>query len=95
MLTSVLVQGELFRLVRASANSSLQNGGTYDPMVAYGQSNAARVMFAKSLGEKLKNEKIRVFSVDPGGQFWSCAIPASSLLTQYSGSFRLAATLPS
>lgn len=37
-------------------------------MVAYGQSNAARVMFVKRLGEKLKNEKLRVFSVDPGGQ---------------------------
>ncbi|CAG8014267.1 unnamed protein product [Penicillium salamii] len=42
------------------------NGETYDPMVAYGQSNAARVMFVKRLGEKLKNEKLRVFSVDPG-----------------------------
>lgn len=36
-------------------------------MVAYGQSNAARVMFVKRLGEKLKSEKIRVFSIDPGG----------------------------
>lgn len=24
-------------------------------------------MFVKRLGEKLKNEKIRVFSIDPGG----------------------------
>ena len=45
---------------------------TYDPMVAYGQSNAARVMFIKKLGEKLKAQQIRVFSVDPGG---SLSIP--------------------
>ncbi|KGO67781.1 Short-chain dehydrogenase/reductase SDR [Penicillium italicum] len=45
---------------------NFSDGRTYDPMVAYGQSNAARVMFAKRLGEKLKNEKIRVFSIDPG-----------------------------
>ncbi|KAJ5827185.1 Short-chain dehydrogenase/reductase SDR [Penicillium robsamsonii] len=45
---------------------NFSDGQTYDPMVAYGQSNAARVMFVKRLGEKLKNEKIRVFSVDPG-----------------------------
>ncbi|CAG8088290.1 unnamed protein product [Penicillium olsonii] len=42
------------------------DGKTYDPMVAYGQSNAARVMFVKRLGEKLCDEQIRVFSVDPG-----------------------------
>ncbi|KXG46852.1 Short-chain dehydrogenase/reductase SDR [Penicillium griseofulvum] len=45
---------------------NFSDGQTYDPMVAYGQSNAARVMFAKKLGEKLESEKIRVFSVDPG-----------------------------
>ncbi|KAJ5382854.1 Short-chain dehydrogenase/reductase SDR [Penicillium concentricum] len=45
---------------------NFSDGQTYEPMVAYGQSNAARVMFVKRLGEKLKNEKIRVFSVDPG-----------------------------
>ncbi|KAJ5860294.1 Short-chain dehydrogenase/reductase SDR [Penicillium soppii] len=45
---------------------NFSNGETYDPMVAYGQSNAARVMFVKRLGEKLKDEQIRVFSVDPG-----------------------------
>ncbi|KAJ5486050.1 Short-chain dehydrogenase/reductase SDR [Penicillium desertorum] len=45
---------------------NFSDGRTYDPMVAYGQSNAARVMFAKRLGEKLKTEKIRVFSIDPG-----------------------------
>lgn len=36
-------------------------------MVAYGQSNVARVMFAKRLAEKLKEQGIRVFSIDPGG----------------------------
>lgn len=46
-----------------------QDGETYDAMAAYGQSNAARVMFVKRLGEKLRDEKIRVFSVDPGGRF--------------------------
>ncbi|KAJ5257802.1 hypothetical protein N7505_001942 [Penicillium chrysogenum] len=47
-------------------NCNFSDGQTYDPMVAYGQSNAARVMFVKRLGKKLKAEKIRVFSVDPG-----------------------------
>ena len=36
-------------------------------MAAYGQSNVARVMFTKRLGEKLKSQGIRVFSIDPGG----------------------------
>jgi NAD(P)-dependent dehydrogenase (short-subunit alcohol dehydrogenase family) len=39
----------------------------YDPLVAYSQSNAARVLFVKALAEKLGDQGIRVFSVDPGG----------------------------
>ncbi|KAH0527706.1 hypothetical protein TsFJ059_002661 [Trichoderma semiorbis] len=42
------------------------DGETYNPLDAYGQSNAARTIFALFLGEKLKGEGIRVFSVDPG-----------------------------
>ncbi|KAJ5370541.1 uncharacterized protein N7496_006633 [Penicillium cataractarum] len=42
------------------------DGKIYDPWAAYGQSNAARTMFAKRLGEKLKVQGIRVFSIDPG-----------------------------
>ncbi|KAL3459000.1 hypothetical protein BJX64DRAFT_301610 [Aspergillus heterothallicus] len=41
-------------------------GRTYDPLIAYAQSNAARVMFAKALAAKLRGEGIRVFSIDPG-----------------------------
>ncbi|RHZ65516.1 uncharacterized protein CDV56_108503 [Aspergillus thermomutatus] len=41
-------------------------GKTYDPLVAYSQSNAARVMFVKALAEKLGDQGIRVFSIDPG-----------------------------
>ncbi|KAJ5160279.1 uncharacterized protein N7482_007283 [Penicillium canariense] len=43
------------------------DGKTYEPLVAYSQSNAARTMFAKRLGENLKSQGIRVFSIDPGG----------------------------
>jgi NAD(P)-dependent dehydrogenase (short-subunit alcohol dehydrogenase family) len=42
------------------------NGETYEGWAAYGQSNVARVMFAKKLGQKLKSLGIRVFSIDPG-----------------------------
>ncbi|OQD74887.1 hypothetical protein PENDEC_c009G02810 [Penicillium decumbens] len=42
------------------------DGQTYEGWAAYGQSNVARVMFAKKLGEKLKSQGIRVFSIDPG-----------------------------
>ncbi|KAJ5691141.1 hypothetical protein N7488_011876 [Penicillium malachiteum] len=42
------------------------NGSTYDSFTAYCQSNVARVMFAKSLGKKLNDQGIRVFSIDPG-----------------------------
>ncbi|KAL6690308.1 hypothetical protein J3F84DRAFT_398436 [Trichoderma pleuroticola] len=42
------------------------DGKTYIPLDGYGQSNVARTIFAKFLGEKLKGEGIRVFSVDPG-----------------------------
>lgn len=66
-------------------------------MVAYGQSNAARVMFAQKLGEKLKEEQIRVFSVDPGGK--SCMVFPSGrygMLTYlYSRAIRSPETLPS
>ncbi|KAF7179471.1 hypothetical protein CNMCM7691_008404 [Aspergillus felis] len=41
-------------------------GRTYDPLVAYSQSNAARVLFVKALAEKLGDQGIRVFSIDPG-----------------------------
>ncbi|KAK5989617.1 Retinol dehydrogenase 12 [Cladobotryum mycophilum] len=41
-------------------------GKTYDALPAYGQSNAARVMFVKRLAEKLKGKKIRTYSIDPG-----------------------------
>ncbi|KAL7942365.1 NAD(P)-binding protein [Trichoderma barbatum] len=42
------------------------DGETYNALAAYGQSNAARAMFAKFLAEKLQGQGIRVFSVDPG-----------------------------
>ncbi|GLI74382.1 hypothetical protein PoHVEF18_002619 [Penicillium ochrochloron] len=42
------------------------DGKTYEPWAAYGQSNAARTMFAKRLGEQLNSQGIRVFSIDPG-----------------------------
>ena len=54
-------------LVPISYLTSRQNGETYQSWAAYGQSNVARVMFAKRLGEKLKSHGIRVFSIDPGG----------------------------
>ncbi|BCR90341.1 uncharacterized protein ACHE_60227S [Aspergillus chevalieri] len=41
-------------------------GRTYDPLVAYAQSNAARVMFVKALAERLGDQGIRTFSIDPG-----------------------------
>ncbi|GAM38948.1 short-chain oxidoreductase [Talaromyces pinophilus] len=41
-------------------------GKTYDPLGAYCQSNAARVMFVKALAQKLGDQGIRVFSIDPG-----------------------------
>ncbi|GFP52734.1 retinol dehydrogenase 14 [Trichoderma asperellum] len=42
------------------------DGKDYDPRAGYGQSNAARSIFAKLLAEKLQGENIRVFSIDPG-----------------------------
>ncbi|KAF3384903.1 Retinol dehydrogenase 11 [Penicillium rolfsii] len=45
---------------------AFSDGATYDSWAAYSQSNAARTMFAKRLGEKLKSQGIRVFSIDPG-----------------------------
>ncbi|ETS01728.1 putative short-chain oxidoreductase [Trichoderma reesei RUT C-30] len=56
------------------------DGETYDPIGAYGQSNAARAVFAKFLAEKLKGENIRVFSVDPGAV-------ASGLQRNFTGEF--------
>jgi NAD(P)-dependent dehydrogenase (short-subunit alcohol dehydrogenase family) len=46
------------------SKTSLQDGQTYDPMVAYGQSNAARVMFVKRLGKKLKATNITLAAFD-------------------------------
>ncbi|KAL7806205.1 NAD(P)-binding protein [Trichoderma gracile] len=56
------------------------DGETYDAIGAYGQSNAARAVFAKFLAEKLKGENIRVFSVDPGAV-------ASGLQRNFTGEF--------
>ncbi|TFB05943.1 Retinol dehydrogenase 14 [Trichoderma ghanense] len=56
------------------------DGKTYDAIGAYGQSNAARAVFAKFLAEKLKGENIRVFSVDPGAV-------ASGLQRNFTGEF--------
>ncbi|KAK1239639.1 hypothetical protein MKX07_001093 [Trichoderma sp. CBMAI-0711] len=56
------------------------DGEAYDPIGAYGQSNAARAVFAKFLAEKLKGENIRVFSVDPGAV-------ASGLQRNFTGEF--------
>jgi NAD(P)-dependent dehydrogenase (short-subunit alcohol dehydrogenase family) len=42
------------------------DGKTYEPMVAYGQSNVARVMFVKELAERLKGQGVRTYSIDPG-----------------------------
>ncbi|CEJ87837.1 hypothetical protein VHEMI04528 [[Torrubiella] hemipterigena] len=47
-------------------NIGYDDGKTYNPLVAYGQSNAARVMFVKSLAKKLLDKKIRTYSIDPG-----------------------------
>jgi hypothetical protein len=55
-----------------------QDGETYDPLDAYGQSNAARTIFALFLGEKLKGEGIRVFSVDPGGMYLAMKPPVEN-----------------
>lgn len=46
---------------------SAQDETKYEPMGAYGQSNVARVMFAKKLAAKVKSKGIRVYSIDPGG----------------------------
>ncbi|KAL6858561.1 NAD(P)-binding protein [Trichoderma novae-zelandiae] len=56
------------------------DGETYDAIGAYGQSNAARTVFAKFLAEKLKGDNIRVFSVDPGAV-------ASGLQRNFTGEF--------
>ncbi|KAH0498791.1 hypothetical protein TgHK011_006028 [Trichoderma gracile] len=56
------------------------DGETYDAIGAYGQSNAARAVFAKFLAAKLKGENIRVFSVDPGAV-------ASGLQRNFTGEF--------
>jgi NAD(P)-dependent dehydrogenase (short-subunit alcohol dehydrogenase family) len=65
----VLVQPYTSPLLKGKAivNDSSQGGNTYDTLAAYGQSNVARVMFAKRLAEKLSAKKIRVYSIDPGG----------------------------
>ncbi|KAL1987931.1 hypothetical protein VTN96DRAFT_1915 [Rasamsonia emersonii] len=59
--SSAVRQGQVF-----FDDINFSDGKTYNPLTAYGQSNAARVMFAKSLAEKLRDRKIRVFSIDPG-----------------------------
>ncbi|KAL1967730.1 hypothetical protein VTN77DRAFT_2987 [Rasamsonia byssochlamydoides] len=59
--SSAVRQGQVF-----FDDINFSEGKNYNPLAAYGQSNAARVMFAKSLAEKLRDRKIRVFSIDPG-----------------------------
>lgn len=62
-------------------------------MVAYGQSNVARVMFAKKLREYIKVHGIRVFSIDPGGMVSLHPLLHKSSVNMFSGSHRIAKTL--
>lgn len=48
-----------------------QAEASYEPRVAYAQSNAARVMFVKKLAKQVSGKGTRAFSVDPGGMFSS------------------------
>lgn len=45
---------------------SYDNGKEYEPFVAYGQSKTANILFSISLANKLKNKRVRSFSLDPG-----------------------------
>ncbi|KAJ4147206.1 hypothetical protein LMH87_001746 [Akanthomyces muscarius] len=49
---------------------NFETPGSYKPIVAYGQSNAARVMFVKKLAPQLASKGVRAYSVDPGA-VWS------------------------
>ncbi|KAJ5894027.1 hypothetical protein N7495_005718 [Penicillium taxi] len=63
----IIVSSSVVRLGRINFDDlAFSDGKTYDSLSGYAQSNIARVMFAKRLGEKLKSQKIRVFSIDPG-----------------------------
>lgn len=45
---------------------NFDNGKTYDPWKAYGQSKTANILFTVSLAEKLASKGILAFAVHPG-----------------------------
>ena len=49
--------------------TAMNNPELYDPMLAYGQSKLANVLFAKELATRLRMEKKKIFvnSLNPGG----------------------------
>ncbi|KAE8385724.1 hypothetical protein BDV23DRAFT_176009 [Aspergillus alliaceus] len=47
-------------------NYNFSNGKTYDAWVAYGQSKTANILFAVALAGKLKEKKIKSYSLHPG-----------------------------
>ncbi|KAF2247843.1 NAD(P)-binding protein [Trematosphaeria pertusa] len=52
---------------------NFDNGKSYDPFVAYGQSKTANILFSVSLTDRLKTKGLRSFSLDPG------AVPGTAL----------------
>jgi NAD(P)-dependent dehydrogenase (short-subunit alcohol dehydrogenase family) len=57
-------------VVRTSANSAIgwQEGKTYNPWHAYGQSKTANILFTYGLAKRLEGKGVAVFALQPGGK---------------------------
>lgn len=55
-----------------------QDGKSYNPWRAYGQSKTANILFSFDLGKKLQKRGVAVFAVHPGGELMNLAMHPSS-----------------
>ncbi|KIV99777.1 uncharacterized protein PV09_08583 [Verruconis gallopava] len=77
IMAKVLAGGPGKRVVNLSSNAyrsggvryddwNFQDGKTYEPWAAYGQSKSANILYSKSLATKYKSKGLTAFSVHPG-----------------------------
>ena len=78
LMPKIFAGGKGARIVNLTSNShqmeemrfddyNFDNGNTYNPWLAYGQSKTANNLFTVSLAEKLPSKGIMSYSVHPGG----------------------------
>jgi NAD(P)-dependent dehydrogenase (short-subunit alcohol dehydrogenase family) len=81
LMPKVLAAGPGARIVNVSSygnimsnilyeDTGFNDGKTYNPWMAYGQSKTANILMAVSLNEKLGKKGVRAYALNPGSQYY-------------------------